>query len=201
MFIEEKVKISLEEYLEKEYTAQTKSEYINYQIIPVAFSSENHGQIASNLSGNIGICLKGKDYRLYIADRMLFVQAHELDIENGNAYYPDLMIVEGQPQSRQMSANMTATINPVVLVEILSMSNSENDLTYKLFDYKRIASLKQYLIIYQDRKHIETFKRIEETNEWLNHGFSEKDESINILNCQILIADIYDKVSFEIGSR
>ncbi len=191
MAVEMVTGVSLEEYCRLEYNAKTRHEYINGEIIPMPYTSENHGLIASNMAVAIGICLKGsKNHRLYIADRMLYVPT---DADEGNTYYPDLMILESEPVFKAVSANMQATINPAVVIEILSGSNADNDLFEKLTHYKTIPTLKQYLIFWQTKRQVETFTRINE-KEWLDVVLTEKDSAVRILDCGLLFGDIYDKV-------
>jgi Uma2 family endonuclease len=188
--------VSLAEYLEKEFSAKTKSEYIQSEIVAMPYTSENHGQIVSNLSVKIGMGLQKKNYRFYIADRMLYVAKNTLGLDEGNIYYPDLMIVPEPPMHKQMSANMTATLNPVVLIEVLSDSNAETDLLTKLADYKTIDTLQQYLIFRQTSKQIESFVRNGNQETWLNQTITEQHETTKILDFEIAIQEIYDKVVF-----
>lgn len=191
MVVEMATGVSLEEYCRLEYDAKTRHEYINGEIIPMPYTSENHGLIASNIHGALFVCLKGSEnHRLYIADRMLYVPT---GANEGNTYYPDLMILESEPVFKAVSANMQATTNPVVVIEILSGSNADNDLVEKLTHYKTIATLKQYLIFWQTKKQVETFTRINE-KEWLDVVLTEKEGAVRILDCELLFGDIYEKV-------
>jgi Uma2 family endonuclease len=191
MVTEIKTGVSLEEYYRLEYDSKTKHEYINGEIVPMPYTSENHGLIASNIHGALFICLKDrKNHRLYIADRMLYVAK---DAEEGNTYYPDLMILNEEPVFKSISTNMQATTNPAVVIEILSDSNADNDLIEKLTHYKTISSLRQYLIFWQNKMQVETFTRINE-KEWLDVVLTEKDGAVKILDCELLLKDIYDKV-------
>ncbi|MCU0446418.1 MAG: Uma2 family endonuclease [Microscillaceae bacterium] len=186
-----KTEVSMDEYLALEFPAKTKSEYIAGEIIPMPYTSENHGKIATNLAVNLGICLKKLPFQMFIADRMLLVEA------TGNIFYPDLMIVAEPPASKQVSANMTATLNPVVLIEILSESNSENDLLTKLWDYKKIPTLQQYLIFWQTRPQVDTYTRLGTSDDWLNSVFTPQNPDFKILNCPISLNDIYEKVNLK----
>jgi Uma2 family endonuclease len=187
-----KTEVSMDEYLALEFSAKTKSEYIEGEIVPMPYTSENHGQIASNLHGALFMCLKSLPYRMFIADRMLLVE------ETGNIFYPDLMIVAEPPVSKQISANMTATLNPVVLIEILSESNSENDLLTRLWDYKKIPGLQQYLIFWQTRPQVDTYTRLGTSDEWLNSVFTPQNAEFKTLNCTLSLTDIYEKVNLKV---
>lgn len=185
-----KTLVSLEDYLEQEFHAKTRHEYAHEEIIPMPYTSRKHGRIAFNLSLRIGNCLETENYFIYAADRMLSVP-----VTNGthNLYYPDLMVVEGQEQCRRLSENMEATTNPVLLVEILSASNADNDLVDKMSHYKTIPSLNQYLIVWQDRVRVELYTRTDDPNQWLNTVFAHNEETCQLLGCQVSLAQIYAK--------
>ncbi|GDX40097.1 hypothetical protein LBMAG21_03890 [Armatimonadota bacterium] len=88
---EVKPRVSIEEYLEREFYAETKSEYINGEIVPLwgtttdqsghvvamAGASIDHLTIASNLMGEIYASLRGKECRVYASD--LCVKAEECE--------------------------------------------------------------------------------------------------------------------------
>jgi Uma2 family endonuclease len=116
--------------------------------------------------------------------------------QSGNIFYPDLMLVAAPMQTRQMTENMTATLNPVVLIEILLASNSENDLIEKMTDYKTISGLKQYLIFWQTRPQVDIFTRVGESNDWLNTSHTPHNSPFKILDFSFDLADIYQKVAF-----
>lgn len=191
MVVETKKGVSLEEYCRLESHSKTKHEYINGEIIPMPYTSENHGLIASNIHGALFICLRGsKNHRLYIADRMLYAPT---DADEGSIYYPDLMILDSEPVFKSISANMQATTNPAVVIEILSGSNADNDLVEKLAHYKTIPSLRQYLIFWQTKMQAEVFTRLN-NREWLDVVLSGEDATVKILDCELPLKDVYDKV-------
>jgi Uma2 family endonuclease len=63
---------TLEEYFEHELASATKHEFINGQIIPMAYTSDNHGLIATNFSTEMRQIFKKLQFRVYAEDRMVF---------------------------------------------------------------------------------------------------------------------------------
>jgi Uma2 family endonuclease len=187
-----KTLVSLEDYLEQEFHAKTRHEYVHEEIIPMPYTSRKHGRIATNLFGTLYVCSANKNHYVYAADRMLSVPVFD---GTHNLYYPDLMVVEGEEQCRQLSENMEATVNPVLLVEILSASNADNDLVDKMTHYKTIPSLKQYLIVWQNEIRAELYTRTDDPNQWLNTIFTQNEEICQLLGCQISLAQMYAKTT------
>jgi Uma2 family endonuclease len=59
------------------------------------------------------------------------------------AYQPDALVRCGEP----LSDNAIQTFDPLVVVELLSLSTGARDPASKLEDYFRLTSIRQYLII------------------------------------------------------
>ncbi len=182
--------ISLEEYFEMEMTAETRHEFWNGEIRAMAYTSPEHGIIVHNLDRLLGNCIVDKNCILVPNDRMLFVPSCN------RIFYPDLMLICGRSQYHQYKGKMVATLNPKVIVEVLSDSTKEDDKVGKWDCYKRIPSLEQYVLVAQDRKRIEIFHRTEDEKKWLQQIFDNAEESLTIGECEILLKDIYHKVEF-----
>lgn len=180
--------VSLEDYFEFEYHAERHNEYIGGQIVAMAYTSPEHGQLASNLSLALGLCLRDKDCSVYIGDRMLFVPQCK------GVFYPDLLIVCGKQEFYQATQNMKATLNPSVVIEILSDSTEYLDKTTKTRCYKKIASLQQIVFVSQKEKHVRILER--EGERWIDTEFYEEADVPGISACKIPLPEIYRKVEF-----
>lgn len=75
----------------------------------------------------------------------------------GLAAYPDLSVVYGKLEIDPEHRN-TIT-NPVVLVEVLSNSTEDYDRQDKFMHYRRLPSLKDYLLVDQREPRIERYQR------------------------------------------
>ena len=95
--------------------------------------------------------LRGTSCRPYPAD-------FRLKIEAENVYtYPDLSIICGETQFDD--GRQDTFVNPTVLIEVLSDSTEAYDRGKKTEFYRTIPSLREYLLIAQDRLHVEHFRR------------------------------------------
>ncbi len=180
--------ISLEEYFEMEMTAETRHEFWNGEIRAMAYTSPEHGLIVTNLVRLLSNCLLESNCDVYGSDRMLFVPSCN------RIFYPDLMLVCGKSQYHPYKGKMVATLNPKVIIEVLSDSTKEDDKVGKWDCYKRIPSLEQYVLVAQDRKRIEIFQRTEDEKKWLQQIFDNSEENIIIGECEVLLQAIYHKV-------
>lgn len=195
---ESKKLYTVEEYLAFEREALEKHEYIDGEIIPLheargikamAGASRRHNLISGNFFGEIRNQLKGKSCEIYPNDMRVRM--------NANRYsYPDVVVVCGEPQFADDEFDVL--LNPTVLVEVLSSSTRFRDKTEKLEDFRKLESLKECLLIEQDKIFIEHY--IKQTpNQWLLRIYENADEKVNLdsIGCEILISDIYLQVQFK----
>ena len=85
-------------------------------------------------------------------------------------YNPDVAVVKGEADIRTYKSNRRTSkgiANPHLLVEILSNSTRDFDLSEKLVDYKQIPSLQQIIFAEQGSVWASTYIRVDE-NEWRN---------------------------------
>jgi len=180
--------ISLDAYFEFEFQSERKHEFVDGKIVAMAYTSEEHGKIVSNLTRLLGNCLLDKNCDVYASDRMLFVPACN------QVFYPDLLVVCGQHEFYQSSKNMKATLNPDVIIEILSDSTEYMDKTTKTRCYKKIPGLQQIIFVSQKEQHVRILEH--ESGRWIDTEFYEEGETLKIGNCDILLSEIYRRVSF-----
>ena len=184
-------RVSLDEYLEMIADGERRLEYHDGQVIDIQSATEQHGQIGANLAGLIYNYLRGKDCRNYIADREVWIEACK------KMFYPDLLIVCGEQEFKQMSKNVKATINPSVVIEILSDSTSNYDKKFKSKCYKKLESIKQIIYVAQDEKYIYIETPTDNKRVWLTTDYFEDDDLVLIGECNILLKDIYEHVEFD----
>ena len=90
-------------------------------------------------------------------------------------------------------------MNPMVLFEILSPSTGDFDRGEKFLLYRTVASVKECVMVSQDRVLIERFHRENEKN-WRFETISDLDAVLQLESVQVEIPvrDIYARVEFAI---
>lgn len=78
---------TLEEYFELEYQSEVRHEFFDGKIVPVTYTSKNHGRIVNNISRLLSNCLLETRFEVYSGDRMLHVP------DCNQVYYPDVVIL------------------------------------------------------------------------------------------------------------
>lgn len=175
--------LTVEEYLKIEQESNDKYEFHNGHIYPMAGGTINHGLICGNIFGEIRAKLKDGDCKTINSEI-------KLHIEKSNKYiYPDTMVICGNIETSEDLPN--AVTNPILIVEVLSKSTADYDRGDKFFFYQQIASLKEYILIEQDKKQIDIYTR--KKNLWKTSRVTALDKVLHIscLDIDILIEDIY----------
>lgn len=115
-------------------------------------------------------------------------------IEACNAFvYPDVVVVCDEPQYRTFLGKMQATINPTILVEVLSESTVQDDRTRKLPCYRQLPSAQHILLVESERKFVEHHQRLSPT-QWLVSELSA-GERLTLADCTFEIDRFYDQVN------
>lgn len=179
---------TLEEYFDFEYKAERKHEFWDGQIHAISYTSPAHGEIQTNFSDALAACLKGKDCKRYTSDRMILVP------ECNKVFYPDLVIICGEQQFYSYKKNMKATLNPSVIIEILSDSTEQEGRIDKWMCYRTIASLQQYIMVQQNTMSLHSYRR-KNSREW-DYAYADKaEETIPVMDCLIKVEAVYAGVT------
>jgi len=85
-----------------------------------------------------------------------------------------------------------------LIVEVLSPSTENYDRGFKFEQYRRLGSLSDYLLISQDRVHIEHYTR-QPDRSWLMRETSDCEAVIPLasIDCTLPVAEAYERVNFE----
>jgi Uma2 family endonuclease len=112
------------------------------------------------------------------------------------AYNPDVAFSKGEGVFKKIlpvgrKRRTTVLMNPHILVEVLSDSTRNFDLTEKLPDYQKIESLKQVIFVEQEEVNIKTY--IKKGDRWLFVELKNLNDQLPIFEQEITIplSDIY----------
>ena len=174
--------ISETDYLQGELLAETKHEYIDGQVHAMAGASENHNLLSVNIATELKTRLKGTPCRIFIADMKVKVGA--------NYFYPDVMVV-----CQEDNDNEYYKTAPVIIVEVLSKSTRRFDQTDKRLRCQRIPTLKEYVLIEQDKGEIQVFSK---KDQWQSFYYYLGDDiTFSSLGVTVRVEDIYYQVNNE----
>lgn len=179
-----------EAYLAFEREAEVKHEYYAGEIFAFAGASEEHNLIAGNVYAGLHAQLRKRPCKVYPSDMRVRVSP------TGLYTYPDVTVVCGD--ARFADQHHDTLLNPTVIVEVLSPSTAGYDRGETFEPYRKLDSLQEYLMIAQDRVHVEHHAR-QRDNQWLLSETNSVEDTMALptLACRLSVEDIYDKVEFE----
>ena len=175
-------------YLALERQAKHRSEYINGYIIAMVGASRQHNLIAGNVFGELRAQLGGRPCEAYINDMRVKVSV------TGLYTYPDVVALCGEPYFED--ARVDTLLNPSVIVEVLSESTEAYDRGEKFAHYRRLESLRDYVLIAQDKVRVEHYVR--QGDQWLLSEANDLVSAVHLssIGCEVVLRNIYERVEF-----
>ena len=177
---------SPEDYLAQERIAEHKSEFMDGRIYAMTGASRAHNLITVNLARSLGNQLLNRPCEAYISDM-------RVKAADARSYrYPDVAVVCGRPEFEDEHAD--TLLNPTLLIEVLSPCTEAGDRGEKFVEYRCIPSLKQYILVEQDKPRIERYER--QRDGWLLTETAGLDATVSLdaVGCVLALAEVYDKV-------
>jgi Uma2 family endonuclease len=183
-----KTKISVEDYIEGEKVSQVKHEYVAGEVYAMAGASDKHHRISANLFKKLDTHLEKSNCEAFITDM-------QLQVNEETFYYPDVFVAcDNPPKSRYRREE------PILIIEVISASTRQIDRREKLRAYQQIASVQEYVIIEQDKVHVELHRR-QTDGRWITYIYnhSDFDEQIEFESVKMTtnLEEIYSRVKFE----
>lgn len=178
-----------EEYLTLEEKASGRHEYFDGRIYAMTGGSADHARIAGNVFASMHARFRGRSCEAFGSDIKVRVEA------SGLYTYPDVSALCGPAYFE--SERHGVLLNPSVLVEVLSPSTESYDRGVRFAHYRRIPSLREYVLVAQDQVHVERFARVDAAGaEWAMTVIEEIDASIVLpsIDCAIPLREVYDRV-------
>lgn len=164
-------------------------EYQNGEIIAMSHASDPHETVVFNLNGILyNILQELSGYRGYPSNRRVF-------LENTAAEYnADGFVVKGEPVTHKIRKGTTGVTNPFLVIEVLSPSTREKDLSEKLPRYKKTPSIRHILYIEQDRPFITIYDRIGDSPRWETVDYDSLEQAVPVLGTMVPMQKIYENV-------
>ena len=184
-----KPRITPQEYLALQRRSPTPNEFRDGRIVPRPPSSRAHSLIVGNVTGEIGNQTEARPCEVYAVAMRLLVEA------TGLFTYPDVSVVVEGPKFHDREFD--TLLNPTVIFEVLSESTEAYDRGVKFGHYRRIPSLREYVLVAQDRMLVERYTR--QGDDWLLSEFTSPEQAVRLesIDCTIPLERIYAKVKFD----
>ena len=133
-----------EEYLALEQEQPVRHELVDGYLYAMTGASDRHEEIALNLAAALKVHLRGSPCRVYKGDLKIRVA--------DDFYYPDVFV-----RCSEQRGDAYFKTDPVLIAEVLSPGTQRYDRGDKRLAYSQLPTLKEYLVIAQDRMLVEVF--------------------------------------------
>lgn len=184
----QKLKYTYEEYLELDRKSEFKLEYHAGEIYPLGEilamggGTRKHSRLATAFIGELYALLAGRPCEVHGPDQRIRVLATD------HSFYPDLSVVCGHvavdPNDKE------AITNPLLIVEVLSKSTERYDREEKSEHYRKIPSLREYILASQKQASVEHYVRNEDGS-WNLRDLSPPDVIHLAIGGEIDIEKLY----------
>ena len=179
-----------EEYLEIERRAERKSEYVDGNMYVMPGATGNHVDIVFDIVLELGQQLRNSACRIRGMDMRVRSKP------GGPYYYPDVLVVCGEPEYEDTKND--TLLNPKVIIEVLSPTTQRTDRGEKLYAYRDIPSLTEYLLVAQNHVLVDHYV-LQSDGNWVTTRITNSNATIELptVGAKLKVADIYRRVKFD----
>jgi Uma2 family endonuclease len=181
--------VTPDEYLAAERLSDYRSEYLDGGVYPMTGGSVNHILITGNVTAELISQLRTRPYRVLAIDLKVRMP------DSRKFFYPDVTVVCGELRFHDDRRDII--LNPDLVIEVLSPSTEAFDRGAKFKAYRTIESLKEYVLVSQDKPLIEQFIRNGD-GKWTYTTAEGLESSLALpsIECTLNLSAVYDKVDF-----
>lgn len=188
--VQDKMTFGAQEYLAWEEAQIDKHEYVAGEVFAMAGAGEAHNLIALNIAAKLRNFVRGGPCRVFISDMKLHVQTWKA------YYYPDILVTCDPTDSHSHFKE-----RPSLVVEVLSPGTESTDRREKMLACRTLSSLREYVLVATDKRHVEIYRR-DEQDEWQLAAASQ-DEPLLLasIEARLTLDEIYEDVRLDARSR
>ncbi|MDB5890819.1 MAG: hypothetical protein JWP47_1650 [Polaromonas sp.] len=140
--------LSEDDYLNSEEHAEVRHEFVHGRVYAMAGGSANHNRVAVNFTSYCNLQAKN-GCQTFMSDMKLRLDA------GGTFYYPDVMLVRDPHDDEAYFKT-----SPCMVAEVLSPGTGSTDRREKWTAYQKLPSLREYVLLAQDRPYVELYQRV-----------------------------------------
>ena len=176
--------MTAEAFLAWDETQTVKHEFLRGEVFAMAGAGKAHMSLAGNAYMALRQHLRGTPCSTYMADTKVRIEAVDA------YFYPDVLVT----CSAADAADPVIVREPVLLVEVLSPSTAAYDRSDKFVAYRRLASLREYVLIDPQSRRCDVY-RLGADGLWVLHPFEAgQDLRLASVDLDLPAATLWDEV-------
>lgn len=177
------IPIQIEDYLQSELKSEIRHEFYDGQVYAMAGAGEKHNIISLNLATALRQKARGTECRTFMADMKLYISSLN------RFYYPDILLVCDPDDNHEYYKQ-----NPCLIIEVLSPTTESIDRREKSHAYQAIPSVQEYLLVSQESKQIELYRRDGKHWQYILLNTSTDILQLSCLKLEMTMSEIYEDV-------
>ncbi|MBX7169301.1 MAG: Uma2 family endonuclease [Pirellulales bacterium] len=173
----------LNDFLTWENAQPDRHEFHRGEVFAMVGARRAHGRLIMNLGRRLSGQLDGTPCQA-------FAESMKIQIAEDTILYPDIFVTCDRAD---LATDMIFRA-PTLVIEVLSPTTQAYDRSQKFALYRRIASLKEYVLVDPDSRRVEAFRRNAE-DQWVFHDMSQ-DEAMAVpsLGLSVLLTQVFDGI-------
>ena len=176
--------MTVEEYFHFEEGSLIKHEYVAGEVYAMSGATARHNLVAGTIFGML-LGAERRPCRVFMSDM-------RVEVAGDRYYYPDVAVICTPVAELDVVAR-----GPCVVIEVTSPSTARIDRGEKLDAYRRIATLRAYLIVDHRRRRVERHWRETTSGGWQREeiaGEARMPIPVPCLDVALTLDDIYRRV-------
>ena len=175
-------KLTFSEYLELERAATAcKHEYRGGEMFAMSGGTPVHARLSVRMSSLLDRAM-GRSCQIFSSDLRIYAS------HVSESMYPDVSVVCGDLEYFDERRDMI--VNPSLVVEVLSPSTREYDLSLKASFYRTIPALQTILLVDSERQYVQ--RQARQSQGWALEEFTTPDQALWVAKGEsITVADVY----------
>lgn len=175
---------SYADYLAVEESSDHRFEFLDGVIVAMPGSYVEQTAIGGRLAGVLGSRLSGY-CRYHGSMQRFWIESRR------RGRYADSSIICGPPA--HPAHDDQATVNPTVVIEVLSPTSEGSDEGDKRSDFQSLASVQAYVLVAQDQRRVKVHRRA--GSDWRVDAYGDGDRlELPTLPSPVTVGEIYDRI-------
>ena len=181
--------VTPDEYLAAERVSESRSEYLDGVVHAMTGGSLDHVKIVGNITTELTMQLRARPCHVLPLDMKVRLP------DSRKFFYPDVSVVCGELQFHDERRDII--LNPLLVIEVLSKSTEAFDRGDKFLAYQTLDSLKEYVLVAQEKPVVEQFVR-QADGKWTYTSVAGSESSLTLpsVECTLSLSAVYNKVDF-----
>jgi Uma2 family endonuclease len=177
------VRMTVAEYLESEKNGTVRHEYLDGEVYAMSGASKRHNLVSVNLLTQLRERLRGGPCQVFIVDVKVFIEALNF------FYYPDIVVACDPEDNDDYLVK-----RPVLVVEVESPITATIDRREKLMAYRKIESLREYMLLSQDSISAEVHRRDDNGEWWSEQIAADQELRLESADLNVALSTLYEGV-------